>query len=103
LGQAAAGRATQALPTAKCGLPVQQSPSHANACLTCPTFLTTAGRLRRQVVLVVAVSCWARADQPGAALLASRSFVGPRSVHCHPRCMPALIVVRDSWFDFGFA
>jgi integrase len=36
------GRATQALPNGYCGLPVQQSCPHANACLTCPMFLTTA-------------------------------------------------------------
>jgi integrase/ferredoxin len=35
------GRATQALPNGYCGLPVQQSCPHANACLTCPMFLTT--------------------------------------------------------------
>jgi integrase len=36
------GRATQALPNGFCGLPVQQACPHANACLTCPMFLTTA-------------------------------------------------------------
>ena len=36
------GRATQALPNGFCGLPVQQTCPHANACLTCPMFLTTA-------------------------------------------------------------
>lgn len=36
------GRATQALPNGYCGLPVQQSCPHANACLTCPMFMTTA-------------------------------------------------------------
>jgi integrase len=35
------GRATQALPNGFCGLPVQTSSPHANACLTCPMFLTT--------------------------------------------------------------
>ncbi|BCO36343.1 hypothetical protein MHEC_27760 [Mycobacterium heckeshornense] len=34
-------QATQALPNGYCGLPVQQSCPHANACLTCPMFLTT--------------------------------------------------------------
>ncbi len=34
------GRATQALPNGYCGLPVQRSCPHANACLTCPVFLT---------------------------------------------------------------
>jgi integrase len=36
------GRATQALPNGYCGLPVQRTCPHANACLTCPMFLTTA-------------------------------------------------------------
>ncbi len=35
------GRATQALPNGYCGLPVQQACPHANACLTCPMFITT--------------------------------------------------------------
>ncbi len=39
------GRATQALPNGYCGLPVQQSCPHANACLTCPVFITTAEHL----------------------------------------------------------
>ena len=34
-------RATQALPNGYCGLPLQQSCPHANACLTCPVFITT--------------------------------------------------------------
>ena len=41
------GRATQALPNGYCGLPVQQSCPHANACLTCPMFLTTVKFLRQ--------------------------------------------------------
>ena len=32
--------ATQSLPHGYCGLPVQKSCPHANACLTCPVFLT---------------------------------------------------------------
>ncbi len=36
------GRATQALPNGFCGLPVQKSCPHANACLTCPMFITTS-------------------------------------------------------------
>ncbi|MDN5655469.1 MAG: hypothetical protein L0G46_10350 [Kocuria sp.] len=36
------GRATQALPNGFCGLPVQQSCPHANACLSCPMFITTS-------------------------------------------------------------
>lgn len=35
------GRATQALPNGFCGLPEQKACPHANACLTCPMFLTT--------------------------------------------------------------
>ncbi len=35
-------RATQALPNGYCGLPVQKTCPHANACLTCPMFITTA-------------------------------------------------------------
>jgi hypothetical protein len=35
------GLATQALPNGFCGLPVQQTCPHANACLTCPVFITT--------------------------------------------------------------
>jgi len=34
------GIATQTLPHGYCGLPVQNSCPHANACLTCPVFLT---------------------------------------------------------------
>jgi integrase len=37
--------ATQALPNGHCGLPVQKACPHANACLTCPMFLTTAAHL----------------------------------------------------------
>ena len=33
-------QATQTLPHGYCGLPVQKSCPHANACLTCPVFLT---------------------------------------------------------------
>ena len=36
------GRATQALPNGYCGLPIQKTCPHANACLTCPMFITTA-------------------------------------------------------------
>nr|WP_267313558.1 site-specific integrase [Arthrobacter sp. 260] len=34
------GMATQTLPHGYCGLPVQKSCPHANACLTCPVFIT---------------------------------------------------------------
>ena len=40
-------RATQALPNGYCGLPVQQRCPHANACLTCPMFITTPEFLPR--------------------------------------------------------
>jgi hypothetical protein len=35
-------RAKIALPNGYCGLPLQKSCPHANACLTCPLFVTTA-------------------------------------------------------------
>ena len=35
-------RAKMALPNGYCGLPLQKSCPHANACLTCPVFITTA-------------------------------------------------------------
>jgi hypothetical protein len=35
------GRATMTLSNGYCGLPLQQSCPHANACLTCPVFITT--------------------------------------------------------------
>jgi integrase len=35
------GLATQALPNGDCGLPIQRTCPHANACLTCPVFVTT--------------------------------------------------------------
>jgi integrase len=38
-------RATQALPNGYCQLPVVKTCPHANSCLTCPMFLTTAGFL----------------------------------------------------------
>lgn len=53
------GRVTQALPNGFCGLPVQKSCPHANACLTCPMFVTTAEFLpqhrshRQQVVQII--------------------------------------------------
>jgi integrase len=38
-------RATQALPNGYCQLPVVKTCPHANSCLTCPMFVTTAGFL----------------------------------------------------------
>jgi hypothetical protein len=35
------GRVTQALPNGYCGLPMQRTCPHANACLTCSVFVTT--------------------------------------------------------------
>ncbi|MEI6622926.1 MAG: tyrosine-type recombinase/integrase [Actinomycetes bacterium] len=55
-------RATQALPNGFCALPVQQSCPHANACLTCPVFLTTTEFLpqhrnhREQVVQIISAA-----------------------------------------------
>ena len=62
------GRATQALPNGYCGLPVQQSCPHANACLTCPMFLTTGEflpqhRQQRQQTLQLITAAEARGQQ----------------------------------------
>jgi len=62
------GRATQALPNGYCGLPVQQSCPHANACLTCPMFLTTGDFLpqhhqQRQQTLQLITAAEARGQQ----------------------------------------
>ena len=62
------GRATQALPNGFCGLPVQQSCPHANACLSCPMFITTAEflpehRQQRQHVLQIITAAEARGQQ----------------------------------------
>ena len=59
------GRATQALPNGFCGLPVQKNCPHANACLTCPMFITTAEflpqhRLQHQQVLQIITAAEAR-------------------------------------------
>jgi hypothetical protein len=56
------GRVTQALPNGYCGLPVQKTCPHANACLTCPMFVTTAEFLpkhrehRQQVLQIVSAA-----------------------------------------------
>ncbi len=56
------GRATQALPNGFCGLPVQKTCPHANACLTCPMFVTTPEFLpqhreqHRQVVQLISAA-----------------------------------------------
>jgi ferredoxin len=59
------GHVTQALSNGFCGLPVQKSCPHANACLTCPMFLTTAEflpqhRAQRQQVLQIITAAEAR-------------------------------------------
>jgi len=61
-------RATQALPNGYCGLPVQQSCPHANACLACPMFLTTSEFLpqhhqQRQQTLQLITAAEARGQQ----------------------------------------
>jgi site-specific recombinase XerD len=56
------GRATQALPNGYCGLPAVKTCPHANACLTCPMFVTTAEFLpqhhqhRRQVIQIISAA-----------------------------------------------
>lgn len=56
------GRVTQALPNGFCGLPVQKSCPHANACLTCPMFVTTSEflpqhrRQRQQLLQIVSAA-----------------------------------------------
>lgn len=62
------GRVTQALPNGYCGLPVQKSCPHANSCLTCPMFVTTAEFLpqhhqHRQQVLQIISAAEARGQQ----------------------------------------
>ena len=59
------GRVTQALPNGFCGLPVQKTCPHANACLTCPMFVTTPEFLpqhhqQRQQVLQIMSAAAAR-------------------------------------------
>jgi hypothetical protein len=59
------GRATQALPNGFCGLPLVKQCPHANACLTCPMFLTTPEflpqhRQHRQQVLQIISAAEAR-------------------------------------------
>ncbi len=62
------GRVTQALPNGFCGLPVQRTCPHANACLTCPMFVTTPEflpqhREHRQQVLQIITVAEARGQQ----------------------------------------
>jgi integrase len=62
------GRATQALPNGYCGLPVVKTCPHANACLTCPMFVTTPEflpqhRHHRQQILQIITAAEARGQQ----------------------------------------
>ncbi len=62
------GRITQALPNGYCGLPVQKTCPHANACLTCPMFITTneflpRHREHRQEVIQLISAAQARGQQ----------------------------------------
>jgi hypothetical protein len=56
------GRATQALPNGYCALPLVKTCPHANACLTCPMFITTPEFLaqhrqhRQQVVQIISAA-----------------------------------------------
>jgi site-specific recombinase XerD len=56
------GRVTQALSNGYCGLPVQKTCPHANACLTCPMFVTTPNFLpqhreqRKQLLQIVSAA-----------------------------------------------
>jgi ferredoxin len=62
------GRATQALPNGYCGLPIQKTCPHANSCLTCPMFISTAEflpqhRQQRQQLLQIVTAAEARGQQ----------------------------------------
>jgi integrase len=62
------GRATQVLSNGYCGLPVVKTCPHANACLTCPMFITTPEFLpqhqqQRQQVLQIISAAEARGQQ----------------------------------------
>ena len=59
------GQATQALPNGYCGLPLIKKCEHANACLTCPLFITTSEflpqhRQHRQQTLQIISAAQAR-------------------------------------------
>jgi hypothetical protein len=82
-------RATQALPNGYCGLPLQRSCPHANACLTCPMFLTTPEflpqhRAQRHQTLELITAAEARGHQRLVEM--NRTGAGqPRHHHRHPR------------------
>jgi len=65
------GRITQALPNGYCGLPVQKTCPHANACLTCPMFITTAefhkNTVRNAAAQLTSPNSHRAPDNPGAA------------------------------------
>lgn len=64
-------RAAMTLPNGYCGMPAQRACPHANACLTCPLFLTTPQFLpehRKQLALTVALVD--RATEAGQTRLA---------------------------------
>ena len=85
------GRATQALPNGFCGLPVQKTCPHANACLTCPMFVTTAEFLpqhrshRQQILADHHRRRGPRPDPAGRDEPAGRSATSTRS---SPRWKP---------------
>lgn len=61
-------RATQALPNGYCQLPLVSTCPHANACLTCPMFITTQQflpqhRQQRQQVIQIISAAEARGQQ----------------------------------------
>lgn len=69
-------RAKIALPNGYCGLPLQKSCPHANACLTCPLFITTAEFLpehRRQ--LEATRQLIAQAEEAGRSRMAQMNRV----------------------------
>jgi ferredoxin len=64
-------RAKMALPNGYCGLPLQRSCPHANACLTCPLFITTAEFLpEHHQQLVATRELITKADAAGQTRLA---------------------------------
>ena len=62
------GMATQTLSNGYCGLPIQKTCPHANSCLTCPMFISTAEflpqhRQQRQQLLQIVTAAEARGQQ----------------------------------------
>ena len=85
------GRATQALPNGYCGLPVVQTCPHANACLTCPMFITTPEFLaqhhqHRQQVLQIISAAEARGHDRLAEM--NRQVAGNLDKHHQLRSRP---------------